>query len=101
MEAPLQLTEAILPYATRLLGKKWTGAIFYLACDDSQAVRPRAAGHKKLPGGIFSVAQRRPEGWPPGMADHKKPVYAADKACIGPHGLCQTGNGDFGVLTWP
>jgi len=27
---------------------------------------------KKWPGAIFNVAQRRPEGWPPWMAGHKK-----------------------------
>jgi hypothetical protein len=30
------------------------------------------AGHKKWPGAIFNVAQRRPEGWPPWMTGHKK-----------------------------
>jgi hypothetical protein len=27
---------------------------------------------KKFPGEIFNVAQRLPEGWPPGMAGYKK-----------------------------
>ncbi|MDZ4335681.1 MAG: hypothetical protein U1A62_18645, partial [Pseudomonas sp.] len=27
---------------------------------------------KNLPGAIFNVAQRRPAGWPPGMAGHQK-----------------------------
>jgi len=76
MEAPLQLTAAILPYAACRPDKKWLGAIFYLA-------------------------QRRSEAWPPGMAGHKKPVGMADNACAGLRGLCQTGNGDFGVRTWP
>ena len=75
MEAPLQLTAAILPYAVRRLGKKWLGAVFYLA-------------------------KRHPEGCPPTMTGHKKPVGTADNACAGLRMLCQTGNGDFGVRTW-
>jgi hypothetical protein len=30
------------------------------------------ADHKKSPGAIFNVAQRRLAGWLPGMASHKK-----------------------------
>ncbi|MDZ4335690.1 MAG: hypothetical protein U1A62_18690 [Pseudomonas sp.] len=97
----MQLTAAILPYAARLPGKKWQNAIVYLAGDASQGFRSWTTGHRKLPGVFFNVAQRRPEGWLPGMAGHKKPVSTADKACAVLSGLCQTANGDFGVRTWP
>ncbi|MBU2156217.1 MAG: hypothetical protein KKC81_09825 [Gammaproteobacteria bacterium] len=97
----MQLTAPILPYAARMPGKKWLGAISNIASNSPPGIQPWADGHKKLPGEIFNVAQRRPEGWPPGMAGHKKPAGTADKACAGPRGLCQTGNGDFGVRTWP
>src|SRR3990167_6830469 len=35
------------------------------------------AGHKKLPGAVFNVAQRRPEGWPAREGGHKKPAPGA------------------------
>jgi len=76
MEAPLQLIAAILPYAAHMPGKKWPPL---------------------LPDG-------NPNGLPTQRAwhiSHKKPAQAADKACAVPYGLCQTGNGDFGVRTWP
>src|SRR3990167_3396515 len=39
------------------------------------------AAKKKAPGAIFNVAQRRPEGWPPGMAGHKKPASLRAFSC--------------------
>jgi len=76
METPLQLTAPILPHAARLPGKKWQG-------------------------GFLTSLHESPKGGRPVWQTIKKPVFAADKACAGPHGLCQTGNGDFGVRTWP
>lgn len=95
------MTAAILPYTARKPGKKRPGAIFRVAGTAPRGVRPWMADHEKSPEGISNLAQRRPEGWPPGMSGHKKPVGSADKACAVPCRLCQTGNGDFGVRTWP
>jgi len=38
-----------------------------------------AAPQKKVSGALFNVAQRRPAGWPPGMAGHKKPATRSNK----------------------
>jgi len=37
--------------------------------------------HKKLSGTVFNVAQRRPEGWLPWMADIKKPACGRRSFC--------------------
>jgi len=48
----------------------WVG--FFIA----QKKAHPSTDNKKLSEAIFNVAQRRPEGWPPGMAGNKKPVSA-------------------------
>jgi hypothetical protein len=40
---------------------------------------------KKWPGAIFNVAQRRPAGWPPGMAGHKNPSNQSIKPVQRPY----------------
>jgi hypothetical protein len=72
MEAPLQLIAAILPYAAHMPGKKWPSSLLIGTRNNLSFLQPWHAGHKK-----------------------------PAQACAAPYGLCQTGNGDFGVRTWP